>query len=225
MNHSTPVIKQKHFPFALKAPAIKVEFLVLHYTAASLTDTIKIFQQNQIYSHLIIDVDGTIFETAPCLSKATDCKKAFHAGQSFWKQGNKTWQDFNRFSLGVELVNFNGNVFPFSQHQYQALADLMKIIKPLYPTLLDPNRIVGHEHIAGHRGKADPGLLFHWGRFFDLCHPEYTRPYPTRPPRLTSQNIKGFQAAYLKKIPSKPDPSFPWAKFNLDLELKTKSSD
>ena len=87
MKPHNPVIKQKHFPFVLKADAISVEFLVLHYTAASLTDTIRIFQQNRIYSHLIIDEDGTVFEMAPCLSKAGGCRKSPSRRPEFLETG------------------------------------------------------------------------------------------------------------------------------------------
>jgi hypothetical protein len=38
--------------------------------------------------------------------------------------------------------------------------------------------VVGHEDIAGWRGKADPGALFDWPRFFADCYPG--RPAPKR---------------------------------------------
>ena len=218
-----PVIKKKPSYLALQALPIKVEFLVLHYTACSLKNTFKLFSKKHLYSHLIIDEKGTIYEVAPCLSKKTGCKKAFHAGASFWQFKGKTWKNFNDCSLGVELVNFNGNFFPFSTPQYLALASLMKLLKPLYPALKKPSRILGHEHISGYRGKVDPGLLFNWNLFFSSSYPEHPLRYPKRLARLSVKDLTKFQKKYPKKIPSQPKPAFPWEKLNLDLEHRAKS--
>ena len=75
------------------------------------------------------------------------------------------WKGFNDFSIGIELVNYNGNVFPYTDQQYEALAQVILHLKSKYSSLKQAKRIVGHEHISGFRGKADHGHLFDWKRF------------------------------------------------------------
>lgn len=145
---------------------INVEFLIIHYTAASLIKTLEIFKnpKSKSSSHLVIDTNGDIYEVVCCLEGT--CFKAWHSGESYLKTPRKNWTDFNSFSIGVELVNKNGNLFEYTKQQYHSLNILLKKLKTLYKKLQNPNRILGHEHIAGHRGKIDPGHNFNWSLFF-----------------------------------------------------------
>ncbi len=120
--------------------------------------------------HLLIDEQGKLYELVDCWRGA--CQKAFHAGSSFLldSQGKK-WIGFNSFSLGIELVNWNGNIFNFTASQYKSLFKALFHLKSLYPSLSSPERIVGHEHIAGFRGKKDPGYFFDWLRLFQNVYP------------------------------------------------------
>jgi hypothetical protein len=52
----------------------------------------------------------------------------------------------------------------------------MERLKATYPALGRPEAIVGHEQIAGFRGKADPGLCFEWERLFAVCYPNLGAP-------------------------------------------------
>ncbi|MDE0092638.1 MAG: hypothetical protein OXN83_05090, partial [Oligoflexia bacterium] len=36
----------------------------------------------------------------------------------------------------------------------------------IYPALKSSDRVLGHEHVAGCRGKKDPGCFFDWKRLF-----------------------------------------------------------
>lgn len=159
---------------------IDVEFAVLHYTAETLEDTLRIFTEPGAAAgaHLVISREGTVHEVTPCWNGRA--LPAHHAGRSRWDDGQRVWERFNDFSLGIEIVNWNGNVFPFTDEQYQAVSGALTHLRELYPALSDPARIVGHEQIAGWRGKADPGALFDWQRLFREVYPD--DPPPERNP-------------------------------------------
>ncbi len=165
---------------------IDVQFLILHYTGCSLKKTFEIFKNpdKKVSSHIVIDQKGIIYEIVPCLKKPL---KAFHAGNSVWK----TWENLNNFSIGVELVNFNGNLFDYTEEQYSSLAQLILHLQKIYPTLQSPDRILGHEHIAGFRGKVDPGTQFNWNKMFTEAYP--SKKIPERQPVLPSYLKERFK--------------------------------
>ena len=151
---------------------ITVEHLILHYTAVDLQGTLDMFMNgdNAVSAHLVIDTDGGIYELVQCLEgKAW---RAWHAGVSCYSDREM----FNDHSIGIELVNLNGNLFSYTDAQYQALQYVVQVLKQSYPALADPERVMGHEHIAGFRGKADPGLQFNWCRFYRDCYPQMMAP-------------------------------------------------
>ncbi len=151
---------------------IPVDYLVIHYTAVDLKGTLDIFMNPEscVSSHLVIDTDGTIYELVDCLDG--QAYRGWHAGVSQWEG----IQGLNDCSIGIELVNYNGNVFPFTEEQYRSLHQVVVRFKEHYPNLRDPQRVIGHEHISGFRGKADPGVLFDWPRFYRENYPEFTAP-------------------------------------------------
>lgn len=155
---------------------IPVEYLILHYTATDLSNTLVIFQEGArgVSSHIVIDSDGTVYSLVDCLKGSA--YRAWHAGQSEYLEGDHKWSGFNDFSIGIELVNYNGNLFPFTEAQYQSLAAVTLMLKKEYPALSDPARVLGHEQIAGYRGKVDPGICFDWARFWQKCYPDAVAP-------------------------------------------------
>lgn len=154
------------------AESVPVEFLVLHYTAQSLKGTLDIFltSKSRVSSHLLIGQEGDLYELVKCWDGT--CYKAFHAGKSFWKEGVKLWKNFNSFSIGIEIINLNGNLFSYTEPQKQTLVKVINHLKEVYPALKNLHRILGHEHISGFRGKADPGCLFEWNELFKNCFPK-----------------------------------------------------
>ena len=198
--------------------SIDVQFLILHYTSADLQQTFNIFKNpsKKTSCHIIIDLDGSIYEILPCLDESP--VKAFHAGRSFWIDSQKKkHSDLNKISLGVELINLNGNIFTFTEPQYCALASLIKKLKTIYPTLKNPHHILGHEHIAGFRGKVDPGHQFHWKIFFTKAYPEInfsTELYPSRSAVLPIYLKERFQDL----IHHLPDNNKNWMQLNALLE-------
>lgn len=164
------------------AQPVSVEFLVLHYSAAGLEETLRIFKdpQRKVSAHLVIGAEGEVFETVKCWDGIA--QRAWHAGESRLELCGRVWEGFNDFSLGIELVNFNGNLLSYTPRQYQALFSVLAHLQGLYPALRDAQRVVGHEQIAGHRGKCDPGWCFEWETFFKTAFPGQA--VPERLPRL-----------------------------------------
>jgi N-acetylmuramoyl-L-alanine amidase len=163
-------IEQKHLSCNYDAQPIPVEFLIIHYSATSLDGLLKIFldEQAKVSSHFVISEKGEVMELVPCLDGVA--YRAWHAGYSRWTN-EREWTGFNDFSIGVELINYNGNVFPYAQKQITALKDLIHLLQEKFPVLKSARRILGHEHIAGYRGKIDPGIQFNWKDIFNACYP------------------------------------------------------
>ncbi|OPY77144.1 MAG: 1,6-anhydro-N-acetylmuramyl-L-alanine amidase AmpD [Syntrophorhabdus sp. PtaU1.Bin153] len=151
--------------------AIGIQFLIIHYTASTLQRATDLFSDptSGVSCHLLIDETGNVYEIVKCWEGLA--YKARHCGESHWNDGNRTWSDFNNISLGLELVNANGNIVEYTAEQYRALKQVIGHLKEKYPELNSPHRVLGHEHIAGWRGKADPGLMFDWAAFFESCYP------------------------------------------------------
>ncbi|USE36490.1 N-acetylmuramoyl-L-alanine amidase [Endozoicomonas sp. SCSIO W0465] len=179
---------------------IPVDYLVIHYTAVDLKDTLAIFTNPEscVSSHLVIDTDGEIYELVDCLNGHVH--RGWHAGVSEWEGVH----GLNDCSIGIELVNYNGNVFPFTDEQYHSLHGVMARFKEHYPNLRHPERVVGHEHIAGFRGKADPGMLFDWHRFYRENYPGYEAPLrPAVCPKALQERLMQLKASEPESIEAK----------------------
>jgi N-acetylmuramoyl-L-alanine amidase len=177
---------------------IDISHVVIHGTGVDCTRTLEIFTagEREVSAHLVIDRCGTVYELVPCLEGTA--RKAFHAGVSrlpvVKSNEEGVLEGFNGFSLGIELVNLNGNVFPYSEPQYRSLFSCIEALKARYPALRTPEAVVGHEHIAGYRGKVDPGRLFEWDRLFGVCYPGLGT--PERRSRLSESSASTLRAAY-----------------------------
>jgi N-acetylmuramoyl-L-alanine amidase len=147
---------------------ISIEYVVLHYTACDLNETLNIFTNLKASAHLVVDFDGAVYEVVQCWNKPV--LRAWHAGDSKFTVDNKFLSGFNDFSLGIELVNFNGNIFDYTEDQYNSLKIILDNFINRFPVLKDPKRVLGHEHIAGFRGKCDPGTRFDWSRLYKTIY-------------------------------------------------------
>lgn len=194
---------------------IPVEFLVVHYTACTLERTVQIFRdkQRKVCSHFIIDTDGSIYDLGYFWNG--HIRRGAHAGVSRLELDGNTYEKFNDFSIGVELVNFNGNLIEFPQGQYHSLAKMIKHLNRRFVLLNDPKRIVGHEHIAGFRGKVDPGLCFDWNKLYSMAFPNEKA--PDRQAILTQDLLKKFEAIN-GAIDLKTTDEKQWETLNLRLE-------
>ena len=131
-----------------------VSIVVLHYTgmedAASAIARLR-DPEARVSCHYLIAEDGQVLRMVP------EEKRAWHAGQSYWRG----LQGLNAASIGIEIVN-PGHEFgyrPFTSQQMDALVPLLADIVERHQ--VPPANIVGHSDIAPAR-KQDPGELFDW---------------------------------------------------------------
>ena len=101
-------------------------------------------------SHYVLAEDGVAYRLVP------EDRVAWHAGRSHWR-GREA---LNTTSIGIEIVNLNGDRHDYPPHQIAALIELCKAILRRHPAI-EPRNIVGHSDIAPKR-KIDPGLRFPW---------------------------------------------------------------
>ena len=209
------VIHRKPLSLNFDPIEITVEFLVIHYTAAGLAKTLDIFQNPdaKTSSHLVVDRDGAVYEIVACWEGR--CFKAWHAGDSYWRTEGKDWRQFNNFSIGVELVNKNGNLFEYTKEQYHSLQTVLEKLKTHYTILQNPERILGHEHIAGYRGKVDPGHCFAWPLFFKM---NYSAPAPLRKAILPLKQLKIFSDMSLDLCQKSGKKAEDWMQLNIQME-------
>lgn len=139
----------------------RIQFVVVHYTSASLERSLQLLTHGDVSSHYLIgdDKGATIYKLMD------ENVRAWHAGESEWQ--GRTW--LNSSSIGIEIVNPgfkelpNGGRFwyPYSEAQVQSLIVLLKDISKRYA--INPRSIIGHSDIAPLR-KLDPGPAFPWKR-------------------------------------------------------------
>ncbi|HMO01644.1 MAG TPA: N-acetylmuramoyl-L-alanine amidase [Oligoflexia bacterium] len=224
-------VVQKFSPNYCERITIDPKFVVLHYTACSLEKVFKLFfreprkesglsETEKIWpcSHLIIDYDGTAYEIVPTFGKKVAyCR---HSGESRYFYGKESFEKFNNFSIGIEIVNLNGNIFPYTDSQYNSLKETFLKLALLYPTLSNVDRIIGHEHIAGFRGKVDPGWMFDWERLYRSLPPQFGAAKSgqvNRAPVLSKRLLDSLRG---KADPTNNDDQY-WIDLSLWLEKET----
>jgi N-acetylmuramoyl-L-alanine amidase len=138
----------------------RIQFVVVHYTSASLERSLQLLTHGEVSSHYLIgdNKGATIYKLMD------ENLRAWHAGESEWQ--GRTW--LNSSSIGIEIVNPGfkdtpaGRLwYPYSEDQVQSLIVLLKDISKRYA--INPRSIIGHSDIAPLR-KLDPGPLFPWKR-------------------------------------------------------------
>jgi N-acetylmuramoyl-L-alanine amidase len=139
---------------------LPVTMAVLHYTGMQSADEALARMcdpEAQVSAHYMIDEDGIVTSLVP------EDKRAWHAGQSYWRGVT----DVNSASVGIELVN------PGHEHGYRPFPEpQMDALLPLLADILDRHdipraNVVGHSDIAPAR-KDDPGEYFDWERLGEL---------------------------------------------------------
>jgi len=146
--------KYKSVNFNLRKKGHKIKYIILHYTAIkSDYKAIQhlIYKKNKVSSHFLINKKGKIFSLVDLN------KRAWHAGQSFWK-GDR---DINSNSIGIELDNTGHyiNFERYTKNQIDSLIKLLNFLKKKYD--IDNLNFLGHSDIAPYR-KNDPGEKFPW---------------------------------------------------------------
>ena len=144
-----------------QAHSSRVQYIVVHYTAASLERSLQLLTGPRVSSHYLITD-----EPRPRVMRLADeSRSAWHAGQSAWY--GRTWLNAN--AIGIEIVNpgydrsENGTRAwaPYSEAQIEHTIALIRDIARRHD--ISPENIVGHSDIAPQR-KTDPGPLFPWNR-------------------------------------------------------------
>jgi N-acetylmuramoyl-L-alanine amidase len=126
-----------------------IDHVILHYTEISFEETLAKFCDTEhiVSAHYLIKEDGQIVAFVP------EALRARHAGISNFRDRN----NFNDFSIGIELVNSGKE--QFSSMQMQSCIELCLSLKRKYN--IPSENFLGHSDIAPSR-KIDPGLFFDW---------------------------------------------------------------
>jgi N-acetylmuramoyl-L-alanine amidase len=142
-------IIQHPLPFWEEREDAPIEMLVLHCSAHAPDEMIGVLTERKLSAHYIIGEDGQILQLVP------EEKRAWHAGESFWR-GKKM---LNRYSIGIELSSMSMGQAAYPAAQIKALSNLCRQIMARYG--IRPQNVVAHSDVAPTR-KPDPGMAFPW---------------------------------------------------------------
>ena len=136
---------------------VPVTTLVLHHTAVGNEVALRILSGRDPATQVSVHYLVTDEPSPRVIAIVPEDKVAFHAGQSHWRGV----RNLNECSIGIEIVNLDGNVHPYSEAQFATVARLAAEIVQRHG--IAPAQVVAHSDIAPGR-KLDPGSLFPWKR-------------------------------------------------------------
>jgi N-acetylmuramoyl-L-alanine amidase len=173
---TTPVGPPAKLPVTVDAPAgLRIEqgadslgsetrkgpinALILHHTGGNLAGSYDVLQGRKS-SHRVGIHYLVTDETPPrVIAMVPEAKVAYHAGKSGWRQ----FDGLNQNSIGIEIINLDGNLHRYPAAQQELVAKLCADILRRHPAIA-PTEVLAHSDIAIGR-KIDPGLLFPWSDF------------------------------------------------------------
>lgn len=122
-----------------------IDCVVLHATAGSLTATLAWFTnpESGVSAHYIAAKNGDVYQMVE------EKRRAHHAGASSYQDR----ENFNNFSIGIEIVNQNDGIDPYPPDQFEALVNLTSYLVEKYD--VQREWIVTHADIST-VGKTDP---------------------------------------------------------------------
>jgi N-acetylmuramoyl-L-alanine amidase len=127
---------------------VTVTAIVVHATVGpTLQGNVNWFltPRSQVSAHYLVAQDGTIVQMVE------DTARAWHAGVSELEGV----RGVNDFSIGIEIVNRNDGVDPYTDAQYASLAAIIRHVREQY--WVPDSRIISHEAVARPPGrKNDP---------------------------------------------------------------------
>ncbi len=132
----------------------EIKFLILHFTAQDFQTSLKLLQDQVSVHYLVSSQPVEVFQLVD------EGKKAWHCGESFWAG----MVALNNNSIGIEIVNLDGNINPYPEEQMEAVMELCKQIISRHN--IAPDCVLGHSDVAPIR-KDDPGSLFPWRQFYE----------------------------------------------------------
>jgi len=133
-----------------------IKALILHHTAGSLASSYDVLQGKKSSHRVGIHYLVTDEAKPRVIAMVPETSAAFHAGKSAWRQ----FDGLNQSSIGIEIINLDGNVHPYAPAQKEVIAALCADILRRHPGIA-PTEVLAHSDIAVGR-KIDPGLLFPW---------------------------------------------------------------
>lgn len=141
----------------------RIRQIILHYTVTDFERSLKILSgatTAQVSSHYLINDLPSAERPDYIYQLLPEEKRAWHAGLSRW--GKDT--NLNNTSIGIEIVNTDGNKHPYPDKQIEAVIELLQSLVRRYD--IDPVNVLAHSDIAPTR-KNDPGALFPWQRLYE----------------------------------------------------------
>ena len=138
---------------------VPVQALILHHTGGNLAGSYEVLQGRKPSHRVGIHYLVTDENPPRVIAMVPESKAAYHAGKSGWRQ----FDGLNQPSIGIEIINLDGNIHPYPAAQQELVAKLCADILRRHPSIL-PTEVLAHSDIAIGR-KIDPGLLFPWADF------------------------------------------------------------
>ena len=169
-----------------------IKFVIIHYTGMqSEIESLNRLKDKRakVSCHYLINRKGLVTQLVH------ENKIAWHAGKSKWKN----FDDLNKNSIGIELVN-KGHEFGyqnFSSLQINKLINLCKKIKKKYN--LKSENFLGHSDISPLR-KNDPGEKFPWKKLSKFKIGNWYKERKFKFKNLEEKKIKNLFFKNLKKI-------------------------
>lgn len=133
----------------------QVDTLVLHYTELDLESSLRVLRYRGVSAHYVLAEDGVVYKIL------NNDEVAWHAGVSLWRRKKHV----NSRSIGIEIVNKDGNTIDYTAIQVAALIDLCQKVMTENPMIKTKN-VIGHSDVAPKR-KIDPGKRFPWKHLAD----------------------------------------------------------
>lgn len=171
-----------------------VTCLILHHTAGSLPSSLDILQgkdpKHKVGVHYVVtdEAKPRVIRMVP------ENLAAYHAGKSSWGKLN----GLNQHSIGIEIINYDGNVYPYSDAQADILFALCDEIIRRHD--IKPWNVLAHSDIAVGR-KVDPGLKFPWAKLASLGIGAWPLPNEVADnlnakPHLSPSHVRALLTAY-----------------------------
>jgi N-acetyl-anhydromuramyl-L-alanine amidase AmpD len=171
-----------------------VTCLILHHTAGSLPSSLDILQgkdpKHKVGVHYLVtdEPKPRVIRLVP------ENLAAYHAGKSAWGK----LVNLNQNSIGIEIVNHDGNVYPYSDAQAEIVFALCAEIIRRHD--IKPWNVLAHSDIAVGR-KVDPGAKFPWARLASLGIGAWPLPNEvadnmSKKCKLAPAHVRGLLTAY-----------------------------
>ena len=171
-----------------------VTCLVLHHTAGSLPSSLEILQGKDPKHKVGIHYVVTDEPKPRVIRMVPESMAAYHAGKSAWGKLN----GLNQHSIGIEIINYDGNVYPYSDAQVAIIFALCDEIIRRHG--IKPWNVLAHSDIAVGR-KVDPGLKFPWAKLATLGIgawplPDEVADNLSKKPNLSPAHVHALLIAY-----------------------------